>query len=71
LKVICRVDPPSEGVEMARTQSISLDVGGHDVVAHFGGMEEVGDSGSVFVIAASHRTYRNIAQFVVGLLMEP
>lgn len=26
---------------MARTQSISLDVGGHDVVAHFGGVEEV------------------------------
>jgi len=26
---------------MARTQSISLDVGGHDVVAHFGGIEEV------------------------------
>lgn len=40
-QVIRRVDPPSEGVEMARTQSISLDVGGHDVVAHFGGVEEV------------------------------
>lgn len=40
-QVIRRVDPPSEGVEMARTQSISLDVGGHDVVAHFGGIEEV------------------------------
>lgn len=41
LQVIRRVDPPSEGVEMSRTQSISLDVGGHDVVAHFGGVEEV------------------------------
>lgn len=39
--MIRRVDPPSEGVEMARTQSISLDVGAHDVVAHFGGVEEV------------------------------
>ena len=41
LQVIRRVDPPSEGVEMARTQSISLDVSAHVVVAHFGGVEEV------------------------------
>jgi hypothetical protein len=41
LQVIRRVDPPSEGVEFARTQSISIDFSGHDVVAHFGGVEEV------------------------------
>jgi hypothetical protein len=40
-QVIRRVDPPSEGIEMSRTQSISLDVGAHDVAVHFGGVEEV------------------------------
>lgn len=39
--MIRRVDPPSEGVEMARTQSISLDVSAHDITAQFGGVEEV------------------------------
>jgi hypothetical protein len=41
VQVIRRVDPTSEGVEMSRTQTISLDVGAQDVVVHFGGIEEV------------------------------
>lgn len=40
-EVIERVDPSSQGVPMERFQSISLDVALQDVVAHFGGVEEV------------------------------
>jgi hypothetical protein len=40
-EVITRVDPASEGVPMERYQSISVDVGLQDIVAHFGGVEEV------------------------------
>jgi hypothetical protein len=40
-QVIERVDPSSQGVLMERFQSISLDVKLQDIVAHFGGVEEV------------------------------
>jgi hypothetical protein len=40
-EVIERVDPSSQGVLMERFQSISLDVKLQDIVAHFGGVEEV------------------------------
>eukprot|EP00775_Hariotina_reticulata_P010874 gene10874-11028_t len=42
--VITRVDPASEGVFMERFQSISVDVGLQDIVAHFGGVEEMAAS---------------------------
>eukprot|EP00878_Enallax_costatus_P022641 GHUV01024035.1.p1 GENE.GHUV01024035.1~~GHUV01024035.1.p1 ORF type:complete len:1545 (+),score=576.84 GHUV01024035.1:595-5229(+) len=41
MEVIKRVDPASEGIVMERFQSISLDVGLQDIVAHFGGVEEM------------------------------
>jgi hypothetical protein len=41
-EVVERVDPSSQGVLMERFQSISLDVKLQDIVAHFGGVEEVG-----------------------------
>lgn len=40
-EVVSRVDPASEGIVMERFQTISLDVGMQDLVAHFGGVEEV------------------------------
>ncbi|WIA10179.1 hypothetical protein OEZ85_010383 [Tetradesmus obliquus] len=40
-KVVERVDPSSQGVLMERYQSISLDVKLQDIVAHFGGVEEM------------------------------
>lgn len=43
-EVVERVDPSSQGVLMERYQSISLDVKLQDIVAHFGGVEEVRQS---------------------------
>lgn len=40
-EVISRVDPATEGIPMERYQSISIDVGMQELVAHFGGVEEV------------------------------
>lgn len=36
-----RVDPPSAGVALERSQPISIDCGLSDMTVHFGGVEEV------------------------------
>jgi len=38
---VVRLDPPSQGVALERSQPISLDVGLTDMTVHFGGVEEV------------------------------
>jgi hypothetical protein len=64
---VVRLDPPSQGVGLERSQPLSLDVGLTDITAHFGGAEEVRrPPSSPFVAPRISRPFGRISQLAGG-----